>query len=427
MGLKSAIVTLGVLTVVSPVRADDQDAMLKAMAMDAGSKVAPAQNKLFQQSIQSTKESIARETLDVFYRDALEYYHAGKYDEALESLDRIYSIDPYYEDVGTLRETITRLKTNHDFQSRRGILEDYMRKGNRAQQSGQSIAAINFWKQALMVNPSYEPAKRKIAEVNHQLAQKQYEAGYLYYHHGNLDEALDSWTNAITLDPSYKQRGLLLLMSKVQLAQKKDKVSKLAAQGHQQYTQNELTAALQTFQELQALDNRNEEARHMIAKIKIQLGQAAYQAGQDALNNGLYAEAIRSWQDSIKYEYEIQKSQKGIQETERRMRGDQEAKTAARKKPAAAAPIDDGRAAPAATNAPAPPATAQPACPPPQENVDQADAHYREGLTAIRGKDIHRALEELEIASKLNPCDEHIYVAKERARQEWSAASAARP
>jgi tetratricopeptide (TPR) repeat protein len=413
----TAALLWGVLA--APLLADDSDPLLKAVAKDAG-KMSPSEQKLFSSSIQSTKESIARETLDVFYRDALDYYHQGKYSEALEVLDKIYSIDPYYEDVGTLRETITRLRDSHDIESKKGILQDFMRKGNAAQAAGHTIQAIAFWKQALTVNASYEPAKKKIQEANHAMAQKQYESGYLYYHHGDYDYALDSWSNAIALDPTYKQRGLLLLMSKVQILQQKDKIAKLAAQGSQQYASQDLTGALQTYQDLLSLDERNEEARRMSAKIKIQLGQAAFTSAQDSLSKGLYAQAIKQWQDSIKYEYEVQRSQKWIQEAEHRIQGDREAKLAASKPKPAAPPK-------AATEVSAQPvAPAVPQCPPPAGNAEEASGHYRDGLTAIRSKDFHHALEELEIASKLNPCDEHIYVAKERARQEWSNASSNR-
>src|SRR5687767_6288119 len=94
---------------------ESPDPMVKAVAMDAG-RVSPTERKLYEESIRSTKQSIARETLEVFYRDAVDYYRQGRYDESLEWLEKIYSIDPYYEDVGTLRETIRRLKTSHDIE-----------------------------------------------------------------------------------------------------------------------------------------------------------------------------------------------------------------------------------------------------------------------------------------------------------------------
>jgi tetratricopeptide (TPR) repeat protein len=393
---------------------DGPDVMMKAVAMDAG-RISPAERKLYEESIRSTKKNIARETLDVFYRDALDFYRQGRYEEAQEWLEKIYSIDPYYEDVATLRQTISLLKTSHDIESKRGILEDYMRKGNQAQQAGQNVQAVKYWKQALTVNASYEPAKKKIAQVNHALAQKQYEAGYLYYHHGDLAEALDSWSNAIAMDPSFKQRGLLLLMSKAELALRRDRAGKLATQGSQQYAQKDLRGALQSYEELLTIDPRNEEARRMAAKIKIQLGQAAYKAARESLSQDMYAQAIKQWQESIRYGYEVQRAQRGIQEAENLVQRERAAKAAPAKKPAK--DPEDQQAA----QAPPPPAA-----PPPVINAKEAEAHYREGLAAIRNKDFHRALSELEIASQLNPNDEHIYVARERARQEWNSANAAR-
>jgi hypothetical protein len=45
--------------------------------------------------------------------------------------------------------------------------------------------------------------------------------------------------------------------------------------------------------------------------------------------------------------------------------------------------------------------------------------HYRQILAAVRVKDFHRALEECEKARQFDPSNERIYVACERARQEW--------
>jgi tetratricopeptide (TPR) repeat protein len=411
-----AFAGMTLLSILSPAHADDQasnDAMMKAVALEAGGKVDASDRKLFEQSIESTKESIARQTLDVFYRDALDFYHTAHYAEAQELLDKIYSIDPYYEDVATLRETVGRLKSNHDFQSKRGILEDFMRKGNKAQQQGKNIVAIGLWKQALQVNPSYEPAKAKIQEVNHQLAQKQYEAGYLFYHAGNMEEALDRWSNAIAVDPTYKQRGLLLLMSKVQLNIRRGKIAQLTAQANEQFAQNDLVGAVQTNDELLDLDPRNEPARRLAAKLRIQLGQAAFQGARESLNQHMFARAIKQYQESIKYGYEVARSQKGIQEAEEMVQSDKKAKEAER------APKQETAAAqPVPTSVPPPPA--------PGVAVEEANKHYRQGLAAIRSKDMHRAVEELEIASQLNPNDEHIYVAKERAKQEWAASNSGR-
>src|SRR3989344_1984827 len=141
MGLMGKSFTLFLLTgALGVLRAEDasKDPLMKAVAMDAG-KISSSAKALFRQSIQTTKETVARETLDVFYRDALDAYRSGRYDEALELLNNIHSVDPYYEDVATLRETITRLKYSSDIESKRGILDEYMRKGNAARQAGRNV------------------------------------------------------------------------------------------------------------------------------------------------------------------------------------------------------------------------------------------------------------------------------------------------
>ena len=69
---------------------------------------------------------------------------------------------------------------------------------------------------------------------------------------------------------------------------------------------------------------------------------------------------------------------------------------------------------------------AAPAAPTQPANPEEAMVHYRQGMAAIRKKDFHLALDELEIASQLDPSNERIYMARERARQEWTASNAGR-
>ena len=223
--------------------------MMKAASMNAG-KVGSSEKYLYQDSIQATKQSIARETLDAFYRDALDYYNEQRYDDALELLDKIYSIDPHYEDVASLRDSIR--KTQQQNSQAEATMEHRQRldeKRRSSRSDGQKVLAISYWKQALAINPDYAPAQKKIQEVNQALAKKEFETGYIHYHHGELEDALESWSNAVALDPTYKQRGLLLLMSKIELQIRHDQITRLAAQGFDQYQQGILEDALHSYQE----------------------------------------------------------------------------------------------------------------------------------------------------------------------------------
>jgi tetratricopeptide (TPR) repeat protein len=376
-----------------------------AEAAESG-KISPTEKGLYEESIRSTKQTIARETLDVFYRDAVDFYRDRRYGEALELLDKIYSVDPHYEDVQTLRNTILKTQSNRQLQSVQEQLSAYMRKGNKAFSDGQPVLAISYWRKALEASPQYAPAKKRIDEVNHQLAQKQFEAGYLHYHHGDLEDALDSWQNAIALDPSYKQRGLLLLMSKVERSVRKEQVARLVTQAYDQYQQKEYDASLRSYEELLQLEPRHEEARRMSAKIKILLGQAAFKAAASARAQKRYADAIQRYQSCVQYGYEVQRSQKSIQEIE-----------ALLKKPRIAKPSKPPKTEVAKSTA----AVMGPVVPPTPIDPVQAMVHYRQGLGAIKSRDFHRALTELKVAYQLDPSNEHIYIALQRAQQEWNA------
>lgn len=407
---------LGFLCMPPLLIAADQDAALMKTSTDSN-KLSNSEKKLYEQSIRSTKTSIARETLDVFYREAVDYYHDKRYDEAMELLDKIYSIDPNYGDVRELRQAILKDKAYTTKESTRESVRALMQKGDEALKRGQSISAIAAWKDALAIDPTYEPAKRKIDATNHAMAQKEFETGYLHYHHGDLEDALDSWSNAIALDPSFKERGLLVLMSKVERKVRQDQIGRLAAQGYEQYQAQQLPSSLQSYEELLKLDPRHEEARRMSGKIRIQLGRVAFQTAQDQAARKRYADAIQSWQSAIGYKYEVTKSQKGIQDAESAIRRSKERPKVVKRK------VPETHPAETVSSTTTTAAPAEPAAPPQPANPAEALAHYRTGLTAIRGKDYRRAIEELEIAAQLDPTNERIYMAKERAKQEWAAQS----
>jgi len=406
--------SLSCLLTVHLFASDDQqgDALMKAASMDAG-KVNGSDKQLYEESIRSTKSSLARDTLDLVYKDAMDAYHDSRYDEALGLFDQIYAIDPNYQDVQSMRQTILKLKANQNMANAREVVDQNMRKANDSVHAGQNVLAISYWKKALEANPNYAPAQKKIDAMNHALAQKQFEVGYLHYHHGDYEDALDAWANAIALDPTYKQRGLLLLMSKVELSIDQAQISRLASQAYDQFQQNDLTGALHSYEEVLKLEPRHEEARRMAAKIKIQLGQAAFKAATESASQRHYTDAIKSWQESMSYNYEVQRSSAAISDAEAKLKKQNQPVRVARK-PAATPP---------AVNPSSPTATVVPEQP---RNPEEALEHYRQGLGAIRTKDFHRALDELEIAYTLDPSDERIYMARERARQEWDAANSGR-
>src|SRR6185437_5540615 len=88
------------------VRAEtDSDSVMRTMAKH-DNPISNTDKDLLSSSVRATKTSIAREMLDSFYNDAVDYQHDHRYDEALELYEKILSIDPDYKDVQSRRETI---------------------------------------------------------------------------------------------------------------------------------------------------------------------------------------------------------------------------------------------------------------------------------------------------------------------------------
>src|SRR5258706_3857733 len=102
----------------------------------SSSKAAMGTDKtLYRDSIEATKESIANETLDLFYNDALGYYQDQRYDDALQLLDKICSINPHYKDAASLRDTIRKKEQNTRLEANLDTVKDWMKKGDQALRS----------------------------------------------------------------------------------------------------------------------------------------------------------------------------------------------------------------------------------------------------------------------------------------------------
>jgi len=152
------------------------------------------------------------------------------------------------------------------------------------------------------------------------------------------------------------------------------------------------------------LEPRHEEARRMTAKIKIQVGQNALKAAQAALalatirgpSAGGQGHAIRL------RDIALQRRQDG---NPARHRDRQAAETQKIKKRAPEVAV---------STTPAPALSPPAASPDPAGQPEEALVHYRQGMAAIRKKDFHLALDELDVAYKLDPSNERIYMARER-------------
>jgi len=411
--MKIKLLIVGVFCSAWVLAASDPDAVIKTMSKD-GNHISNTDKDLFKSSVRSAKSSIALDMLDSFYMDAVDFQNHRRYDDALELYEKILSIDPTYKDASSRRDAILKTRADAESNTQQRAAQDYIRQGDASRSKGLSVQAIAYWKQALEKDPTNTAARKRIDDTNKAMARRQFEAGYIHYKHNEMEDALDSWQNAIAFDPSLKNRGLLLLMSKIELNLRREQLTRLANQGYDQYQAGDLASALKSYDEVLDIQPRHDEARQMSAKIKNQLGKIEFKAAQSAAADKHYDVALDHYQASLGFGWEPVKSQTGIQDMKHQMElaklPPPTPKPKAQPKPKVTAP---------------PPDNGPEQGPPPAVAIDPKAAkdHYRAGLQAIRGKDYQRALAELDQARQLDATDERIYMAYQRARQEWAAAS----
>jgi len=404
------LVLAGLVLVGYPLQADNTDALMKTMTGEGG-RISNNDKDLFNQSIRSTKGSIARDMLDSFYSDAVELQNDRRYTEALELYEKILSIDANYKDVNNRRERILKLQSNAQQVSVRRSAVELIRQGDASMRQGLTLQAIGYWEQALAKDPQNAEARKKIDQTKKDMARRQFESGYIHYKHNELEDALDSWQNAIAFDPALKNKGLLMLMSKVEVQLRQNQVTRLANQGYDQQQAGDLRGALRSYDELLTIQPRHEDARRSRAKLRIQLGQQEMKAAQQAAAENRYQDAIERYQATIDMGWEKGRAEAGISQMQAALAKSRQ-------------PVVVAKPAVKVKNTPKPPEDDKPAIPPPAVAVDpkKAKEHYRNGLAAIRSKDYERAVNELEKAKELDATDERIYMALERAKQEWRSA-----
>lgn len=394
---------------------DKSDAVMRSMSKDGA--FSNTDKDLFSNSVQTSKSSIARDMLGAFYEDGKDLERQKRYPEALDTYEKILSIDPDYLDVRSRRDNLVKSRETAASSQARQSAGALIRQGDQALAKGLSMQAISFWKQALSVDPNNAAAQKKISDLNKAMARRQFEAGYIHYKHNELEDALDSWQNAIAFDPTLKNRGLMLLMSKVELSLRREQISRLANQGYDQYQAGDLKAALASYKEVLANDPRHTEARKSLAKISNQLGAEELKAAKQAAAANQYAKALEHYKNSLDYGWEPVKAKKGADEMTRQI---ELAKLPPPKphKPATERPKKAVDPIPAAE-------IDKPDVPAEPKAVDAkaAKEHYRQGLAAVRNKDYQRGVQELELAQQMDSTDERIYMALQRARQEWREAA----
>jgi len=365
------------------------------------------------------KSEIGRDTaLEIKYQEAVEFVAGKRFDEARLLLDQILAIDPTYKNAPKLRADIDKAQSARQKQAQSVSIRERMRQGDAARRQGNRIQALTHYKEALAIDPAHKPALEKIQAINSELGRKQFEAGYIHYNRNDLEDALDAWSEAIAMDPSLKQKGLLTLMTKVEKTVRREQVGKLAQQGYEQNNRGELEAALESYDSVLRLAPRHEEARRVSTKLKYQLGQAAISQARQSLSRADYANAKTFADKSIHYGWDVAAAQSIKADADRAI------ENASRPKPIIKAakpkkPVKEPTNIGAEPDETASAATTTSPAPTPSVDPEKAMTHYRQILAAVRVKDFHRALEECEKAKQLDSNNERIYVACERARQEW--------
>jgi len=135
--------------------------MQKAFAVLKQANELDADNQIVLDLLQKTRESLLRTGRE----EALNLYEKQKYDEALEKLEFLLTVDPSSTDLARYRDEINRKRQ----EGRRAEAERLNREALKAYDEGDLSRAVKNWKKVLELVPDHANAKRNLERALQQL------------------------------------------------------------------------------------------------------------------------------------------------------------------------------------------------------------------------------------------------------------------
>ena len=166
-------------------------------------KAAPRLEEWTDASIQPEKKT---DTLTLYKDLGIEFFKNKQFENAVIELKKVLNGNPSDKDAIAY------------------ISKAYYQLGSNAYTQKKSLAAIEYFQEALTFNNNCSPCKNKITQIQNIYKESHYKAGMKFFDKQNLNSAIFEWNLVHKMDPEYKKVARLL--NKAQTIQKNIKALK---------------------------------------------------------------------------------------------------------------------------------------------------------------------------------------------------------
>ncbi|MBI2071267.1 MAG: hypothetical protein HYT79_11795 [Elusimicrobia bacterium] len=399
--------------------------------------VTAEEKRIMGQTIEKEKSWILRRTMEQIYASAFDLYRQGRYQESLEVLNRIVTLDPSFERARALHSALSspaaagappgRMESP---KSVRELIREKFYEAVQVYREGRRVEAVQKFEEVLALEPRHRKAQFYITRINGEIAKDYFEKGKFAQAEGRLEDALDNFYTAVSLDPktyAFLSRQITAVEAEV----RSKKLQFHLSEALKSLASGKYSSARSHARDIFQFDPANTRAQEIINESLESEAKEYFTKGDAHLRNKQFDKAVEEYEKVVKLKHRADEAKKKIElaqtkkedearrteEAKKKKEDDEKAKTEAeeRAKAASSSEKEKGKVVGGAAGAGGAEGGAPAAVT--EEARRAAESHYQQAMVFYQSNDLQRALAELNLALKFDPNNQQAYATKRMIEQ----------
>lgn len=283
-----------------PVRQHGKEAgmLLDLSKISLGTLNDVEERKQYLSTVQLEKQRIQNYTLRMVYENAYQLYKQGDYQRAQELAQTILSIDPNFTQAQTLALQANHMGT-YGTVSESQVIEAKFQEALRLYDSGRLVEANQKLDEILTIRPGNSKALSWKKKITADIAAEYVRRGDRAYDSGDYQKALDNWYNALMIRKD--DASLVTKISQTENVVRKQQVQEYMEKAMAYYNQGQYVEAYSIFERIIKIQPGDQRVQKYMMQLKDEIYDGYANAGSKAYGVGKYDSAIAYWTKAKKW------------------------------------------------------------------------------------------------------------------------------
>lgn len=283
-----------------PVRQHGKEAgmLLDLSKISLGTLNDVEERKQYLSTVQLEKQRIQNYTLRMVYENAYQLYKQGDYQRAQELAQTILSIDPNFTQAQTLALQANHMGT-YGTVSESQVIEAKFQEALRLYDSGRLVEANQKLDEILTIRPGNSKALSWKKKITADIAAEYVRRGDRAYDSGDYQKALDNWYNALMIRKD--DASLVTKISQTENVVRKQQVQEYMEKAMAYYNQGQYVEAYSVFERIIKIQPGDQRVQKYMMQLKDEIYDGYANAGSKAYGVGKYDSAIAYWTKAKKW------------------------------------------------------------------------------------------------------------------------------